>query len=71
MKRRLKLPSCKYCQASITWAEISGKNVPMNLDNSQHRCRTKQNNSQQTSLSISEDQIIQALARVIKKELQV
>ena len=61
------MPSCKYCNQEITWTENNGKNIPMNLDNSQHRCRTKQNNSQQTT--IQEDDITQ-LVRLFEKVLR-
>lgn len=33
--------SCKFCGASITWISIDGKNKPMNLDNTQHKCQTQ------------------------------
>lgn len=30
---------CKYCQAEITWTKRDGRNIPLNADGSDHRCR--------------------------------
>jgi hypothetical protein len=66
------MPNCKYCNQEITWTETNGKNIPLNLDNSQHRCRTKQTTQQTTTLehsAFNDSEIISALARLLKKEM--
>lgn len=35
------MSNCKYCNAEISWLTVDGKNIPMNPDNTQHKCQTK------------------------------
>jgi len=49
------MSTCKYCNAEISWIKIDNKNVPMNSDNTQHRCKTesKPTESSKTSQGVT------------------
>ena len=34
----MKMASCKYCGAEISWLKDGRKNIPVNLDGTPHEC---------------------------------
>lgn len=37
------MSKCKFCDTEITWTKRAGKNVPLNIDGTDHRCKDGKN----------------------------
>lgn len=66
--RRLKMPQCKFCNSQINWSSNNGKNIPVNLDGSNHRCQA--NNKQNTGQTIIQEDEISQLVKLFEKVLR-